>query len=82
LIIKTLAKSKNFFDVDIEELDLIKRYYNRKHKKFYFIADMTESYDIFTPILTKIYELMGRMDLMQIYNLGMNENLQDMELVR
>lgn len=36
---------------------------------------MTESYDIFTPILTKIYELMGKMDLMQIYNLGMNENL-------
>jgi hypothetical protein len=43
---------------------------------------MTESYDIFTPILTKIYELMGKFDLMQIYNLGMCENLEDMELVR
>ncbi len=35
---------------------------------------MSEAYDIFTPILTKVYELMGKMDLMQIYNLAMNEN--------
>jgi hypothetical protein len=43
---------------------------------------MSEAYDIFTPILTKVYELMGKMDLMQIYNLAMNENSEEMELVR
>ena len=42
---------------------------------------MTESYDIFTPILSKIYELMGKMDFMEIYNLGMDGNKEDMVLV-
>lgn len=63
-------------------MELIKRFYNKKHKKFNFIADMSESYDIFTPILSKFYELMNSMDLIQIFNLGMNDSVEEMELVR
>jgi hypothetical protein len=43
---------------------------------------MTESYDIFTPILSHLYKLMNNLDLMEIYNLGMMENVDDMQLVR
>ncbi len=60
LYIKTLLNSclngtNRIFSKDVEELKLIKRFYNQRHKKFYFIADMTESYDVFTPILSKVY---------------------------
>ncbi len=39
---------------------------------------MADSYDNFTPILVKLYELMGRLDLMKVYNLSMNNVEDDM----
>ena len=39
---------------------------------------MSDNYDLFEGVLSKIYMSMGKTDLFQIYNLVMNESPQEM----
>lgn len=63
---------------DEAEIELIKNYYNYAHKKIYFVADLSDNYEIFRPVIDEIYKNMGQVDMFQIMNLAMNEVLQDM----
>ncbi len=57
---------------------MIKNFYNYSHKKFYFVVDLSDNYEVFEPTINEIYKNMGTVDMYQILNLAMNENAQDM----
>ncbi len=42
------------------------------------MADLTDNYELFRPVLEEIYKNMDNVDIFQIMNLAMNESLQDM----
>lgn len=42
------------------------------------MADLSDNYEIFRPVIDEIYKNMGQVDMFQIMNLAMNEVLQDM----
>jgi hypothetical protein len=44
------------------------QFYNTKNKKFYFLVSIA-SIKIFTPVLSKFYELLDNFDIFNIYNL-------------
>jgi hypothetical protein len=44
------------------------QFYNTKNKKFYFLVSIS-SIKIFTPVLSKFYELLDNFDIFNIYNL-------------
>lgn len=44
------------------------QFYNTKNKKFYFLASIA-SIKLFTPVLSKFYQLLDNFDIFNIYNL-------------
>lgn len=44
------------------------QFYNTKNKKFYFLVSIS-SIKLFTPVLSKFFDLLDNFDIFNIYNL-------------
>ena len=77
-LIKRVLKNREGLGEESETIDLMRNFYNYHHKKLYFVADISDNYEIFQNVLEKIYGSMAKTDLYQIFNLAMNDIRQDM----
>lgn len=80
-IVKVLCKilgQRQALAKQSQQMTSIRNYYNFDQKKFYFIADFSDTFDLFMPFLKRAYDCMNRVDVYDIYNLAMNECTDDM----
>ena len=79
-LLKKLLKRYPIMSEESEAIELICRFYNYGYKKFYFIVDFTDSFEVFLPVISEIYATMDKSDLYQIFSLPLFDSELDLAL--